>query len=113
VYYLHRLPFYSQCTFPTIFGSFRILRVICLRESVTVVHAHAAFSALGLEAMLHARTLGYKVCPSPDRLLSWYSTEVLIPFKLSLGIKPEVPVLYKGFELVAVSQESVNISWST
>ncbi|KAF5839094.1 hypothetical protein DUNSADRAFT_1639 [Dunaliella salina] len=61
VYYLYRRPLYLQSTAPTVFGSMRILRVIMLRECVHIVHAHQAFSTLGLEACLHARTMGYKV----------------------------------------------------
>eukprot|EP00854_Cymbomonas_tetramitiformis_P015241 gene15241-18026_t len=40
VYYIPRLPFYEGNTFPTIFGNFRLLRVILIREQITVVHAH-------------------------------------------------------------------------
>lgn len=61
VYYAPRLPFYSQSTLPTIYGSFRLLRLILIRERITLVHAHQAFSTLGLECLLHARTMGYKV----------------------------------------------------
>jgi hypothetical protein len=39
----------------------RMLRVIMLRERATIVHAHQAFSTLGLEACFHAKTMGYKV----------------------------------------------------
>eukprot|EP00798_Chlamydomonas_sp_ICE-L_P025718 gene25718-11375_t len=61
VYYLYRLPFYLQTTLPTFFGIFPILRVICLREGITLVHAHQAFSTLGLESAMLAQTMGYKV----------------------------------------------------
>ena len=60
MYYLCRQPFYQQSTFPTIFGSLRLLRVILLRERVTLLHAHQAFSTLALEACLHGRALGLK-----------------------------------------------------
>lgn len=63
VYYLYRRPLYLQSTTPTVLGSMRILRVILQRERATIVHAHQAFSTLGLEACLHARTMGYKVRP--------------------------------------------------
>lgn len=61
VYYAPRLAFYAQSTFPTIFGSLRLLRCILVRERISLVHTHQAFSTLGAEAMLHARTMGYKV----------------------------------------------------
>lgn len=34
---------------------------VLLRERITLVHAHQAFSAIAHEAILHARTMGYKV----------------------------------------------------
>lgn len=60
VYYLPRKPVWLQSTLPTLFGSMRIFRTILLRERITLVHAHQAFSMMGLEAILHARTMGYK-----------------------------------------------------
>src|SRR5687767_833457 len=63
VYYIPRLPFYAQSTLPTFVGAMRLLRSILIRERITVVHAHQAFSTLGLEALLQARTMGYKVRP--------------------------------------------------
>lgn len=64
VYYIPRLPFYAQSTLPTFIGTLRLLRCILLRERITLVHAHQAFSTLGLEALLQARTMGYKVRPT-------------------------------------------------
>ncbi|CAM6104774.1 unnamed protein product [Calypogeia fissa] len=61
VYYIPWLPFYLQTTFPTLFGTFPIFRTIFLRERITVVHGHQAFSTLCHEALMHARTMGYKV----------------------------------------------------
>lgn len=61
VYYTPRRPFYAQSTLPTIAGAPRLLRAVLLRERITLVHAHQAFSALGVEAMVHARTMGYRV----------------------------------------------------
>lgn len=61
VYYAPRQPVYCQVTLPTIFGGFRLLRIILIREGITLVHAHQAFSVMGHEAILHARTMGYRV----------------------------------------------------
>lgn len=87
VYYIPRVPFYQQSTFPTLYGLFPLLRCILIREQVTIVHCHQvkhptcsdvgsdpcrpllttdsmkmqAFSNLAHEALLHARTMGYKV----------------------------------------------------
>ncbi|KAL2621175.1 hypothetical protein R1flu_001380 [Riccia fluitans] len=60
VYYIPWLPFYLQTSFPTLFGTFPIIRTIILRERITLVHGHQAFSTLCHEAILHARTMGYK-----------------------------------------------------
>ena len=61
VYYLYRQPMYLQSTFPTLFGNMHVLRLICLRERITMLHAHQAFSTLGLEACLTGRVMGHKV----------------------------------------------------
>lgn len=61
VYYVPRIPIYNQVTLPTLFGTFQILRAILLRERLDIVHIHQAFSVLGNEAALHARTMQYKV----------------------------------------------------
>ncbi|KIY98372.1 phosphatidylinositol glycan, class A [Monoraphidium neglectum] len=60
VYYIPRRPFYAQSTLPTIAGNMRLLRAILVREGITLLHAHQAFSALGIEALVHARTMGYR-----------------------------------------------------
>jgi phosphatidylinositol glycan class A protein len=62
VYYLHRRPIYQQTSFPTLFGNMCVLRAILLRERISLVHAHQAFSTLALEALLHAGTMGFPVC---------------------------------------------------
>ncbi|GLJ42395.1 hypothetical protein SUGI_0878100 [Cryptomeria japonica] len=61
VYYIPWLPFVMQNCLPTIYGIFPILRTILIRERITLVHGHQAFSTLCHEALLHARTMGYKV----------------------------------------------------
>ncbi len=52
---------YCEATPPTLFGGFGLLREVLLRERISLVHAHQAFSAIAHEALLHARTMGYKV----------------------------------------------------
>ena len=60
VYYAPRQPVHCQVVLPTLFGGFRLLRNILIREGITLVHAHQAFSVMGHEAILQARTMGYK-----------------------------------------------------
>lgn len=68
MYYAPRTPVYNGATCPDIFGNFKLLRLVLLRERVTVLHAHQAFSVMGHEAVFHARTMGYK-CVFTDHSL--------------------------------------------
>ena len=61
MYYAPRRTVYLQVTLPTVFGLMRLLRCILLRERITLVHAHQAFSPMAHEAILHARTMGCRV----------------------------------------------------
>ena len=58
VYYIPLQPIAQSATLPNFFAALPYLRTILLRERVQLVHAHAALSALGHEAMLHAHLLG-------------------------------------------------------
>ncbi|XP_047269751.1 phosphatidylinositol N-acetylglucosaminyltransferase subunit A isoform X4 [Capsicum annuum] len=61
VYYVPWKPFLMQNTLPTFFGTLSITRTILIREKISLVHGHQAFSTLCHEALMHARTMGYKV----------------------------------------------------
>ncbi len=61
VYHAPRRAVQAQATAPSLWGAFALLRCVLLRERITLVHGHQAFSAMAHEALLHARTLGYKV----------------------------------------------------
>ncbi|XXG62999.1 hypothetical protein AAC387_Pa05g1273 [Persea americana] len=61
VYYVPWRPFLMQNTLPTFYGTLPILRTILIRERISLVHGHQAFSTLCHEALMHARTMGYKV----------------------------------------------------
>ncbi|XP_047175184.1 phosphatidylinositol N-acetylglucosaminyltransferase subunit A isoform X2 [Vigna umbellata] len=60
VYYVPWRPFVMQNTLPTFYGLLPIIRIILIRERITVVHGHQAFSTFCHEALMHARTMGYK-----------------------------------------------------
>ncbi|XP_062078297.1 phosphatidylinositol N-acetylglucosaminyltransferase subunit A isoform X3 [Humulus lupulus] len=60
VYYIPWTPFVMQNTLPTFYGTLPIIRTILIREKISLVHAHQAFSTLCHEALMHARTMGYK-----------------------------------------------------
>ncbi|XP_068654112.1 phosphatidylinositol N-acetylglucosaminyltransferase subunit A isoform X1 [Aristolochia californica] len=61
VYYVPWKPFLLQNTLPTFYGTLPILRTILVREKISLVHGHQAFSTLCHEALMHARTMGYRV----------------------------------------------------
>ncbi|KAG8372251.1 hypothetical protein BUALT_Bualt12G0047000 [Buddleja alternifolia] len=61
VYYVPWKPFLMQNTLPTFYGTLPIVRTILIRERISLVHGHQAFSTLCHEALMHARTMGYKV----------------------------------------------------
>ncbi|KAK1586605.1 hypothetical protein Q3G72_004180 [Acer saccharum] len=60
VYYIPWRPFLMQNTLPTFYGTLPIIRTILIREKISLVHGHQAFSTLCHEALKHARTMGYK-----------------------------------------------------
>ncbi|KAM7279516.1 hypothetical protein ACFE04_006650 [Oxalis oulophora] len=61
VYYVPWKPFVMQTTLPTFYGTLPIIRTILIREQISLIHGHQAFSTLCHEAIMHARTMGYKV----------------------------------------------------
>eukprot|EP00257_Ricinus_communis_P021512 XP_015581023.1 phosphatidylinositol N-acetylglucosaminyltransferase subunit A isoform X2 [Ricinus communis] len=61
VYYIPWRPFLMQNTLPTFYATLPIIRTILIREKISLVHGHQAFSTLCHEALMHARTMGYKV----------------------------------------------------
>ncbi|XP_068687854.1 phosphatidylinositol N-acetylglucosaminyltransferase subunit A-like [Montipora foliosa] len=58
VYYLPFGTFHNQCTLPTLYTTLPLMRCIFLREKITIVHGHSAFSTFCHDAILHARTMG-------------------------------------------------------
>ncbi|KAG0149235.1 hypothetical protein CROQUDRAFT_40144 [Cronartium quercuum f. sp. fusiforme G11] len=60
VYYipLGTLPFStSAATLPNLFCCLPLIRTILIRERIEILHAHQAMSSLGLESVMHAKTL--------------------------------------------------------
>ncbi|OAY71225.1 Phosphatidylinositol N-acetylglucosaminyltransferase subunit A [Ananas comosus] len=60
VYYVPWRALIMQNTLPTFYFTLPIVRTILVRERISVVHGHQAFSTLCHEALMHARTMGYK-----------------------------------------------------
>lgn len=82
VYYIPVLVIYNQCTLPTLFTTFPLIRYILVRERITIVHGHSAFSALAQEAMFHAKTLGIKTVFTDHSLFGFADASAIITNKL-------------------------------
>lgn len=82
VYYLPLLVIYNQCTLPTLFATFPIVRYILIREQISIVHGHSAFSALAHEVMFHAKTLGLKTVFTDHSLFGFADASAIITNKL-------------------------------
>lgn len=55
---LGTLPFSTTAaTVPNLFACLPLVRAILLRERIHILHAHQALSSLGLESVMHAKTL--------------------------------------------------------
>lgn len=78
VYYLPLAIVYSQCILPSIISTFPLLRQILLRERINIVHAHSAFSALALEAIIHARVLGIRSVFTDHSLFGFSDASAII-----------------------------------
>lgn len=82
VYYMPVWVVYNQCTFPTLFTTFPLIRYILLREQISIVHGHSAFSALAHEAMFHAKTMGLKTVFTDHSLFGFADASAIITNKL-------------------------------
>ncbi|XP_054723967.1 phosphatidylinositol N-acetylglucosaminyltransferase subunit A-like [Uloborus diversus] len=82
IYYIPVWVVYNQCTFPTLFTTFPLIRYILLREKISIVHGHSAFSALAHEAMFHAKTMGLKTVFTDHSLFGFADASAIITNKL-------------------------------
>ncbi|CAG8666310.1 3985_t:CDS:2 [Gigaspora margarita] len=82
VYYVPHMVIYSEATLPTIYGFFPIFRNIILRERINIVHGHQAFSSLCHEAILHARTMGMRVCFTDHSLFGFADASSILMNKV-------------------------------
>ncbi|CAN0829040.1 Phosphatidylinositol N-acetylglucosaminyltransferase subunit A [Linum grandiflorum] len=64
VYYVPWRPFLMQNTLPTFYGTLPIIRTILIREQISLVHGHQAFSTLCHEALMHAPDVTQAICVS-------------------------------------------------
>ncbi len=106
VYYVPMQPFYNQVVLFTVFATLPLLRNIFVREGITIVHGHSAFSTLAHEAMLHARTMGIKAVFTDHSLfgfadLSSILTNKVLKFSLA-GINHTICVSHTSKENTAL-----------
>ena len=71
VYYAPLMIMADQCALPLIFGLFPMLRDILIRERIDIIHGHQATSAMMHEALLHAGTMGLRVCYTDHSLFGF------------------------------------------
>ncbi|XP_054267561.1 phosphatidylinositol N-acetylglucosaminyltransferase subunit A-like [Macrosteles quadrilineatus] len=81
VYYLPIKTFYNQCVLPTMICSLPLIRYVFIREQITHVHGHSAFSALAHEAMIIGRLLGLKTVFTDHSLFGFADTSAIITNK--------------------------------
>lgn len=81
VYYLPIKTFYSQCILPSMISSLPLIRYILLRERITIVHGHSAFSALAHETMMIAELMGLKTVFTDHSLFGFADTSAIVTNK--------------------------------
>lgn len=82
VYYVPKAVLLQQASCPSLFALAGIMRSIMIRERVSVVHAHTTFSAIAIEAVLHAKTLGVPTVFTDHSLFGFANVQALLSNKL-------------------------------
>jgi phosphatidylinositol glycan class A protein len=73
---------YNQCTLPTLFATFPLVRSILIREQIDIVHGHSAFSTIAHEVMFHGKTLGIRTVFTDHSLFGFADASAIITNKL-------------------------------
>ncbi|KAJ4433860.1 hypothetical protein ANN_16173 [Periplaneta americana] len=82
VFYLPVKVFYNQCVLPTMICSLPLIRYIFIRERITIIHGHSAFSALAHEAMVIGRLMGLKTVFTDHSLFGFADASAIVTNKL-------------------------------
>ncbi|KJZ80494.1 Phosphatidylinositol N-acetylglucosaminyltransferase gpi3 subunit [Hirsutella minnesotensis 3608] len=82
VYHVPFFVIYRHTTFPTVFSFFPILRNICIRERIEIVHGHGSLSSLCHEGILHARTMGLRTVFTDHSLFGFADAASILTNKL-------------------------------
>ncbi|XP_060841759.1 phosphatidylinositol N-acetylglucosaminyltransferase subunit A isoform X2 [Rhopalosiphum padi] len=81
VYYLPIKPFYNQCVLPSMVSSLPLIRYVLVREQITIIHGHSAFSTLAHETMMIGRLLGIQTVFTDHSLFGFADTSAIITNK--------------------------------
>jgi len=81
VIYLPYGVFYNQVVLPTIYTTLPLLRKVFIKEGITIVHGHSAFSTLCQDAMLHAKSMGLKTVFTDHSLFGFADASSIITNK--------------------------------
>ncbi|XP_025417405.1 phosphatidylinositol N-acetylglucosaminyltransferase subunit A isoform X2 [Sipha flava] len=81
VYYLPIKPFYNQCVLPSMVSSLPLIRYVLVREQITIIHGHSAFSTLAHETMMIGRLLGIRTVFTDHSLFGFADTSAIITNK--------------------------------
>ncbi|KAK5890445.1 hypothetical protein CesoFtcFv8_013964 [Champsocephalus esox] len=73
---------YNQSTATTCFHSLPLMRCVFVRERITVVHAHSSFSAMGHDALFHAKTMGLTTVFTDHSLFGFADVSSVLTNKL-------------------------------
>lgn len=82
VFYLPIRVFYNQCVLPTMLCSLPLIRYIFIRERITIIHGHSAFSALAHEGMIIGRHMGLKTVFTDHSLFGFADASAIVTNKL-------------------------------
>ncbi|GFG29493.1 hypothetical protein Cfor_05052 [Coptotermes formosanus] len=82
VFYLPVKVFYNQCVLPTMVCSLPLIRYILIRERITIIHGHSAFSALAHEAMVIGKLMGLKTVFTDHSLFGFADASAIVTNKL-------------------------------
>ncbi|PSN41939.1 N-acetylglucosaminyl-phosphatidylinositol biosynthetic protein [Blattella germanica] len=82
VFYLPVKVFYNQCVLPTMICSLPLIRYIFIRERISIIHGHSAFSALAHEGMIIGRLMGLKTVFTDHSLFGFADASAIVTNKL-------------------------------
>ena len=68
VYFTTLMTLYDDTSIPLLLGDLKILREICYREKIDIIHCHQSSSCLSLEAIFHSKILGVNIVLSEHSL---------------------------------------------